>query len=99
MLGKNLIHKIAFIIPGLKKEIKKVVEKDRDSTLVLTDEGDNFMAFSTRENGNVGEEMSSQIDFDDAWRMSKKLLMEFTGKIKTDIEEVDEWVYLNITIL
>lgn len=83
----------------IKEKIQKIIEQDRDSTLVLTDEGDNFMTFSTRENGDVGEEMSSQIDFDDAWIMSKKLFMEFTGKIKTDIEEVDEWVYLNITIL
>lgn len=83
----------------IKEKIQKIIKQDRDSTLVLTDEGDNFITFSTRENGDVGEEMSSQIDFDDAWRMSKKLLMEFTGKIKADIEEVDEWVYLNITIL
>ena len=83
----------------IKEKIQKIIEQDRDSTLVLTDEGDKFMTFSTRENGDVGEEVASQIDFDDAWIMSKKLLMEFTGKIKTDIEEVDEWVYLNITIL
>ena len=83
----------------IKEKIQKIIKQDRDSTLVLTDEGDNFMAFSTRENGDVGNEITSQIDFDDAWRMSKKLLMEFTDKIKTDIEEVDEWVYLNITIL
>ena len=83
----------------IKEKIQKIIKQDRDSTLVLTDEGDNFITFSTRENGDVGEEMSSQIDFDDAWRMSKKLLMEFTGKIKANIEEIDEWVYLNITIL
>ena len=54
------------------------------------------MTFSTRENGDVGEETASPVDFDDAWRMSKILLMEFTGKIKVDIEEVDEWVMLEI---
>jgi len=83
----------------IKEKIQKIIRQDRDSTLVLTDEGDNFITFSTRENGDVGEETTSPIDFDDAWRMSKILLMEFTGKIKADIEEVDEWVYLNITIL
>ena len=83
----------------IKKEIQEIIKQDRNSTLVLTDEGDDFMTFSTRENGDVGEETASPIDFDDAWRMSKILLMEFTGKIKADIEEVDEWVYLNITIL
>ena len=83
----------------IKEKIQKIIKQDRDSTLVLTDEGDDFMTFSTRENGDVGEETASPIDFDDAWRMSKILLMEFTGKIKADIEEVDEWVYLNITIL
>ena len=83
----------------IKKEIQEIIKQDRNSTLVLTHEGDDFIVFSTRENGDVGEEMTSPIDFDDAWRMSKILLMEFTGKIKADIEEVDEWVYLNITIL
>ena len=83
----------------IKKEIEEIIKQDRDSTLVLTDEEDDFIVFSTRENGDVGEETASPIDFDDAWVMSKILLMRFTGKIKADIEEVDEWVHLNIIIL
>ncbi len=95
MLGKKLIQKAAFIIPNMKEEIKKIIEEDRDSKLVLTNETYDSMTFSIKVNED--EESTSTVSFDDAWRMSKILLMEFTGKIKASIEEDDnEWVYLNI---
>ena len=82
----------------LKKVIKKIIENDDYTTLKLDNEEDDFISFATRENGDVGNEITSDEDYDDAHRMSNILLRRFTGKIKTNIEEVDEWVILNINI-
>ena len=50
MLGKKLIQKAAFIIPNMKEEIKKIIEEDRDSKLVLTNETYDSMTFSIKVN-------------------------------------------------
>ncbi|MFO7968828.1 MAG: hypothetical protein R6U15_01805 [Candidatus Izemoplasmatales bacterium] len=57
------------------------------------------LTFSTRDNGNVGEEEYSEIDFKEGLRLKKLLTKEFENKIKINLEPVDEWVMLEITII
>lgn len=54
------------------------------------------LIYNTRENGSVNGEQYSIKDYKEAVRLSK--LLSTLDNIKTDIETVDEWVHLNITI-
>ena len=83
-------------INAIKEDIKKIIKDDGNSTLSFDDEEDDFMLFATRENGDVGEEMSSQIDYNDAHNIRTKLMAKYAGKIVVDIEDIDEWVNLRI---
>ena len=53
------------------------------------------LTFSTRENGDVGNEKPGQKDINQALSIKRLLEYEFKG-IKTEINYVDEWVMLNI---
>jgi hypothetical protein len=79
-------------------DIRNIVTSDEKTTLTVCSDDYDFINFSTRENGNVGDEEHSDIDYQDAKRIEKILLDKYRGKISTDIETVDEWVHLNIEI-
>jgi hypothetical protein len=53
------------------------------------------LTFSTRQNGDVGNEKPGQKDINQALSIKRLLEYEFKG-IKTEINYVDEWVMLNI---
>lgn len=82
----------------LIEKIKTIIREDKNTTLEVADEDYDYVNFSTRENGDVGAEKYSMIDYEDAKRMQKILKEQFSGKISTDIETVDEFVYLNIEL-
>lgn len=80
-------------------DIRNIITEDKQTTLEVCSDDYDFINFSTRENGNVGDEEHSEIDFKDAERMEKILLAKYRGKISTEVETVDEWVHLNIEII
>jgi hypothetical protein len=53
------------------------------------------ITFSTRENGDVGNEIPGRKDINEAFSIKRQLENEFNG-IETEIHHVDEWVMLNI---
>jgi hypothetical protein len=55
----------------------------------------NVLVFYTRKNGSVGNEEASEIDIVEAKKIGRLLLKNFS-KITVNIEEVDEWVHLNV---
>lgn len=81
-----------------KNSLKKVKEfLETSSTYMdIEKEETNVITLTTRENGDVQEEEHSQKDFDEAVKVNKRLSEIFEDSIKTDIEVVDEWVYLYI---
>lgn len=81
-----------------KNSLKKVKEflEAFFTYMDIEEEETNVITLTTRKNGNVQEEEHSQKDFDEAARIDKRLSEVFEDSIKTDIEVVDEWVYLYI---
>lgn len=85
---------------AVKNNIKNIIKNDRDSTLELDDEGPDFINFVTRENGDVGEELTSQIDLQDAYNIKTQLKSLYDEDVlDISVDEVDEWVYLNIKFI
>lgn len=80
-------------------DIRNIITEDKQTTLEVCNDDYDFINFSTRENGNVGDEKHSEIDYQDALRVEKILLNKYRGKIFTEVETVDEWVHLNIEIV
>lgn len=76
-------------------EIKEYV-KNSSSNLSEHDSDYDYVNFSTRENGNVGDEIHSEIDLADATKLGDELSEKFG--VNPDIETVDEWVHLNIEV-
>lgn len=78
-----------------KLSIAKII-KDSVSTLSFEDGGEDFLVYATRENGDVGEEVHSDEDYNDAYNIQKKISHKYGCSINVEIETVDEWVYLNV---
>lgn len=76
-------------------EIKEYV-KNSSSSLVEHNSDYDYVSFSTRKNGNVGDEIHSEIDLADATKLGDELSAKFG--VYPDIETVDEWVHLNIEV-
>jgi hypothetical protein len=74
--------------------VKLIESSDTYMTLYDEDEKDLIM-YSTRENGNVGEELASDKDIDEAIRLKRIVESKFNNVV-VEVEEVDEWVHLNI---
>ncbi len=76
-------------------EIVKLIESS-DTYMTLYDvDAKNLIMYSTRENGNVGEELASDKDIDEAIRLKRIVESKFNNVV-VEVEEVDEWVHLNI---
>jgi len=58
-----------------------------------------FMLFATRENGDVGEEEYSEIDFKEAESIEKELKEKYAKNVVVDIDTCDEWVHIEVTLL
>jgi len=57
---------------------------------------EDWIMFQTRENGCVGSETTGQEDVDEAYRIMKLVNEKFDHSFEIDVEEVDEWVSINI---
>lgn len=81
-------------LEDLKTKVREAFENS-NTTLSYESSGDDLEdVFTTRENGDVGEEEFSNIDYQDAMAMQLILQEEVGQFISTDIEVVDEWVSL-----
>ena len=76
-------------------DIVNLIE-DSNTYMTLYDEVEkDLIMYSTRENGNIGEELASDKDVDEAIRLKRIVESKFNNVV-VEVEEVDEWVHLNI---
>lgn len=88
----NLMSEICMFVESNSYLSIDFDEKDWDD--------DSTIDFTTRENGDVGDETYSQLDVNEAVRVKKLLVIKFKTKIEEiSIEGVDEWVNLSIKII
>lgn len=88
-----------FLNEGFNKPLHKKLLKFIESTktyMDIYDEGDaEQIMLQTRENGDVGYEEAGSEDVEEAERVQKLINKKFPD-LRVEIEEVDEWVHLNI---
>jgi len=88
-----------FINEGFDKPLHKKLLKFIESTktyMDIYDEDDaEQIMLQTRENGDVGYEEAGSEDVAEAERVQKLIKKKFPD-LRVEIEEVDEWVHLNI---
>ena len=88
-----------FLNEGFDKPLHKKLLKFIESTktyMDIYDEGDaEQIMLQTRENGDVGYEEAGSEDVAEAERVQKLIKKKFPD-LRVEIEEVDEWVHLNI---
>ena len=80
---------------SLHKKILKFVESTKTYMEVYDEDDTEEVLLTTRDNGNVGDETPGDADIKEAGRVQKLIKKKFPDLI-VDIEEVDEWVHLNI---
>ena len=89
----------AFIKEGFNSSLHKKILKFIGSTktyMDVYDEDDtDEIILQTRENGDVGYEEAGDKDIQEAGRVQKLIKKKFP-ELRVEIEEVDEWVHLNI---
>jgi hypothetical protein len=57
---------------------------------------DDCISLSTRDNGNVGDETPGREDQREAWYLKRKLEEKYP--VDVEVEEVDEWVIINVIL-
>jgi hypothetical protein len=78
-------------------EIKALVK--RESWFTLDESSVNSVEYSTRDHGDVGQEMPGIEDVRMANKVAKILLDKFgSNNLTVRVERVDEWVHLTVTI-
>ena len=80
---------------SLHKKILKFGESTKTYMEVYDEDDTEEILLTTRDNGNVGDETAGDADIKEAGRVQKLIKKKFPDLI-VDIEEVDEWVHLNI---
>ena len=79
------------------KNLKYLVSENFREFEICEDSKD-FIAFSTRLHGNVGDETPGDIDIENSLKLKKLIESKFKN-ISVITEDVDEWVYVNCTLL
>lgn len=85
-------------------EIVKFIDNNSTFTLYHCDffedteayRDEDWIMFSTRENGCVGNEEAGQEDIDEGHRIVKLVNEKFDHSFEIETDEVDEWVHINI---
>ena len=81
----------------MELEIVEFVNGIKDTNLEYRGKYNDDILFATKANSNVDEAIASDIDIDDAHVMGFMIRNRFP--VKTEIEIMDEWVFLYVTIL
>lgn len=79
----------------LHKKILKFIESTKTYMEVYDENNTEEILLQTRENGDVGYEEAGSGDVAEAERVQKLINKKFPD-LRVEIEEVDEWVHLNI---
>ena len=79
----------------LHKKILKFIESTKTYMEVYDEYDTKEILLQTRENGDVGYEEAGREDVAEAERIQKLIKKKFPD-LRVDVEEVDEWVHLNI---
>jgi hypothetical protein len=81
----------------MKEEIIKFVERNSTLHYEGCNSDEDHLAFATRENGDIGEELYSDIDYKNVLNVERLVKTEFgINNIVTNLDVVDEWVLLDI---
>ena len=80
---------------SLHKKILKFIESTKTYMEVYDEDDEDEILLQTRENGDVGYEEAGDKDIAEAERVQKLIKNKFPD-LRVSIEEVDEWVHLNI---
>ena len=72
---------------------------NKESYFDHDEDEDDELTFITRENGDVHAETVGDRDRQEAAILIKKLKLQFPNKLIFNYEEVDEWMYVKVTIL
>jgi len=76
--------------------IKTIME--RENSFTLDEESDNELIFSTRENGDSGEEEYSEIDMKEGQRLRRLIRLEYPKEVvSVSLSGVDEWVIMEVS--
>lgn len=81
-------------LPTIKEIVKFISSNTRNFE---NESNDDEAIFVTREHGDVGDEQASPIDFAEAKKLANLVQKKFSN-VTTEIEDVDEWVYLYVRI-
>jgi hypothetical protein len=81
----------------LVEKIKLFVAKN--SYLEVSYDDEDEVRFTTRQNGNVGDEEPGQEDWNEIVRVAKLLKAEFPNQLKCTGETIDEWTDLIVRII
>tara|TARA_B110000858_G_scaffold194754_1_gene249767 strand:- start:312 stop:899 length:588 start_codon:yes stop_codon:yes gene_type:complete len=79
----------------LHKKILKFIESTKTYMEVYDEDNVEEILLQTREDGSVGDETPGNEDIKEAGRVQKLIKKKFPD-LRVEIEEVDEWVHLNI---
>ena len=79
----------------LHKKILKFIESTKTYMEVYDEDNGEEILLQTREDGSVGDETPGNEDIKEAGRVQKLIKKKFPD-LRVEIEEVDEWVHLNI---
>ena len=82
----------------LKELIKIFVKQNSWFEDESEDEKPFELSFSTREYGNVGNEIPGQKDINKAKEIGRQLMNKFPGEVKCEWSTADEWVYIEVFI-
>lgn len=82
----------------LREKVKEFVLKNSYFEGTNDDE-DSELRFTTRENGDVGNETPGEEDWQELIRIIRLLKSEFPDKLKCAGETVDEWTDLVISFI
>jgi len=78
------------------KQVEEFIARQR--TYFDLERNPNFLAYSTRENGDVGDGQPGEFDLDEARRLLKAIREEYGLNVVATIDRVDEWVNLDVKI-
>ena len=78
----------------MEQEIKNFIESN--SWFDVEEAENGFVMAATRDHGNVGDETVGAEDMAKAYELKKLIEEEFGATC--EVEEVDEWVHLNVEV-
>jgi len=82
---------------SLSKKVLDEIKKSR-TYMDIDESKDTFILLTTRRHGDVGSEQHGSKDLNEAKRVGKLIKDKFKDSVKINIEVVDEWIHLNMTI-